>query len=117
METSRSFRNNFSTQGATHNAESKSRFAQVPAGTYDKGKIVVQENGSVLISEKVFADEVLAFVLGCMKTNPTINNSIKAKLGEVIDAMDARAVAKHGYSHSKEEAAHAWTSVSSAYQV
>lgn len=116
-ETAREFRNNFAIIGAERNADSKSRFAQVPVGGYCKGKIIVNDDGSVTVSHKVFADELLAFTLGCMKSNPGISNEIKSKLGEVIDMMDARAVAKHNYSHSPEEAAHTWVSVAAAYSL
>lgn len=115
-ETCRSFRNNFSIDGTTRDENSSSRFAQIPAGGYCKNKITVNEDGSVHVSHKVFADELLAFTLGCIRSNPTIPDEIKAKLGEVIDLMDARAVKKHGYSYSPEEAAHEWKSVASAYE-
>ena len=111
----RGFRCNFARNGVERNAESQSRFAQVAPGGYCKNKITVNEDGTVLVGHKVFADELLAFTLGCMKTNPGISDEIKAKLGEVIDMMDARAYAKHQYNHSPEEAAFNWESVADAY--
>jgi hypothetical protein len=110
---SRQFRHAVSTTGLPFDASTQSNFAKVIPGTY--GPITVQENGDIVISREAYADDVLAFVLGCISSNPTIDPLTKQNLGVVIDMFDARAVFRHGYSGSEEEKNFEWTPVANKY--
>lgn len=84
--------------------------AKLAPGTYGS-HFTVNADGSILVAPGAYPDDVLAFVLGCSLTNPTLSHNIRARLGEVIDAYDERAVERHGYSHNPAEAAYKWQSV------
>jgi len=75
-----------------------------PAGQYGK-RISVAEDGAITIDKKAYADDIVAFVSGA------IDADIKVHLTRFVNAMDARAVARHGYSHSPEEAAFVWNDI------
>ena len=66
-----------------------------------------------MIHPSANADDVIAFVAGCIVMTG-IDNSIKVHLDRFLDAMDARAVAKHGYSDSLEEQRFLWTPLADA---
>lgn len=89
----------------------KNRFTgDLLPGEYAKdGRIVLNEDGSVTFSNKVFFDDILAFVLFAVEGNPTLAASIKNQLRVTIEAADERAVAKHGYDASPEERDAGWT--------
>lgn len=82
------------------------RFCQSLAGTYRH--IEVKPDGTIVISPKAYADDVVAFVSASIATNPTIDSSIKAHLTRFLDDLDARAVARHGYAADPNEAAVVW---------
>lgn len=84
----------------------KGRFCQALAGTYRH--IEVKPDGTIVISPKAYADDVVAFVSASIASNPTIADSIKAHLTAFLDDMDARAVARHGYADDPNEAAVVW---------
>lgn len=67
--------------------------------------ITVCDDGSIVIEPKAFVDDIVAFLSGAIETNPTIDPVIKSQLRHFVHLMDARAVQKHGYSHSPNEAA------------
>jgi hypothetical protein len=84
----------------------KGRFFQGLPGTYKH--VTVAPDGTITILPKAFADDVVAFVAGAIASNPNIDDATKAKLREFVDLMDARAVARHGYSANPDEAAVKW---------
>jgi hypothetical protein len=91
-----------------------SNFAKLLPGTYgttSHALITVNADGSVLISPKAYADDVVAFVLGAIANNPTIAAPIKQTLADFVNKMDARAVSRHGYSDSADEKAYAWSDI------
>lgn len=93
----------------------KNRFTgDLLPGEYGKdGRIVLNADGSVTFSNKVFFDDILAFVSFGIESNPdTSMISIKNSLRKVIEDADARAVAKHGYKDSVEERDVGWINYS-----
>jgi hypothetical protein len=70
--------------------------------------IEVKADGPIVIGKEAFVDDVIAFLSACISTNPNITQSVKNYLIDFVDAMDARAVARHGYSADAEEAALVW---------
>lgn len=110
---SRQFRNNFAIYGAPFDATNPSNFAKIAPGTY--GPVTVCSDGSIAIASGAYADDVLAFVAGCIASNPTISSGIKEDLGDVIDDFDARAVDRHGYSFDEEEKNFPWKSVAAVH--
>jgi hypothetical protein len=76
--------------------------------------ITLDDDRRIIISHKAYFDDVLAFVLGCVKTNPNIPLEIKRLLGKCIDLADERHFAPHGhhYSHSGDETrTYRWTTL------
>lgn len=63
------------------------------------------------VSGKAYADEWMALSLAMAMSNPTLRKDVLIGLAQTIDAMDERAVKKHGYSHSEAEKAYEWCSV------
>lgn len=93
--------------GTTTDADvKKSRFYQGKAGTFKH--ITVQDDGTIVIDPKAYADDVVAFVSAAIATNPTIGDEIKQTLVRFVDLMDARAVDRHGYLANHEEALLKW---------
>lgn len=90
----------------TAGVEVKGRFFFGHAGEFRH--ITVNPDGSILIGSKAFADDVIAFMAGAIKSNPNISDNIKAHLVAFVDAMDERAVGRHAYDHNVEEAALVW---------
>ena len=94
-----------------------SNFAKLESTAYSSGSddstpiVKLCTDGTVVIDKRAYVDDVVAFLAGAIKSNPTIAPEIKAHLTRFVDAMDARAVARHGYSESPREAAFEWTSV------
>jgi hypothetical protein len=82
------------------------RFYQGPAGRFRN--ITVQPDGTIVISPKAYADDVVAFVSAAISTNPNISQTLKDFLIDFIDDMDMRAVKRHGYSHNLDEASVNW---------
>jgi len=107
---SRLTRHSLSTTPPAADMARPGNFCKFAAGDYAKC-IVVDERGRIIIDPCAYADDVAAFVLGCVRSNPTIEPGIKRKLAEFVDDMDARAVKRHGYSKSAEEKNFVWTSV------
>lgn len=110
---SRQFRNHIASSPPPINIERPGNTAKFEAGQFGKN-IVVADDGTITISKKAYADDIVAFVLGAIRSNPTIDDTIKANLARFVDEMDKRAVDRHGYSHSKEEADFEWNSVEDA---
>lgn len=81
-----------------------------PAGQYGK-RIAVADDGTITIDKKAYVDDVVAFAFGSIRSNPTIHESVKLHLARFVDAMDARADERHGYSHSETERDFTWTRV------
>lgn len=105
-------RHNFASNGAAYDQTNASNFAKLAPGEYMNGGVVVNPDGSILLKPKVYADDAVSFIAGCIKTNPTIDDEIKQHLLRFVDAMDARAVKRHGYSNAPDEAAFEWTQLS-----
>lgn len=84
----------------------KGRIFQGPSGQYKH--ITANPDGSITVGAKAFVDDAIAFFSAAISSNPTIDDGIKQHLIAFVDAMDARAVAKHGYSGSAEDAAINW---------
>lgn len=81
---------------------------------YVKEKLRFERDGATnewTVSGKAYADEWMALSLAMAMSNPTLRRDVLIGLAQTIDAMDARAVNKHGYSHSEEEKAYEWSSV------
>lgn len=108
MTTSRAIRHALVASPPDADVARPGNFAKLAAGQYAK-HITVKEDGTIVIGPDAYADDVVAFVAGAIASNPTIGNPIKQHLADFVDAMDERAVARHGYSHSPEEAAFVWT--------
>ena len=87
-------------------AEVKGRFFHGKAGAFRH--ITVNEDGSTTIGKKAFVDDAVAFLSGAIATNPTIDDEIKKHLVDFVNAMDARAVKRHGYNGSLEEKEVEW---------
>lgn len=107
-ESSRHFRNE---PGVDFDAESPSNFAKTRPGVFwggDKELVRVSQDGSVTFTPGCYVDDVVAFCHGAIASNPTIAPEIKTHLARFIDAMDARAMARHGYSNSKTEQEMTW---------
>jgi hypothetical protein len=104
---SRQDRHAFIASPAASDMKRPGNLCKWPAGTY--GKIRVDDDGTIVVSHKAYADDVVAFVAGAIESNPTIADEIKNRLRAFVDDMDARAVARHGYSQSADEAAFTWT--------
>ena len=105
--TDREFRNTFPTQAHPTDLDQPGNLCKIGPGAYGDN-VHVDEKGTITISPKAYADDVVAFVLGCMRKNPTVSNEIKGYLAQFLDAMDERAVTRHGYSNSKAEADYVW---------
>jgi hypothetical protein len=78
----------------------------LPIGKH--GKIEVFANGVILMPSTVYADDVVAFVCACVLNNPNIEKKYAVHVCAFVDAMDARAVNRHGYSRSPEERDFVW---------
>lgn len=115
-EHARAFRNHLARGvGINYTMSTPSNFAKVAPGNYTSDgetRVRVQEDGSIWISRNAYADDVVAFVLGCIRSNPTIADGIKLALADFVDLMDARAVKRHGYSNSQAEKDFSWESTS-----
>ena len=100
-------------------AETPSNFAKIDPGHYtvysEKSDthhriVSVREDGTVEVAPRAYVDDVVAFCYGAIRSNHTIGDDIKAHLARFLDAMDARAVARHGYAGSSDaERTYAWT--------
>lgn len=93
----------------------KNRFTgDLLPGEYGKdSRIVLNEDGSVTFSNKVFFDDIIAFVSYAIESNPDASLApIKNSLRKVVEDADARAVAKHGYKDSVEERDAGWVNYS-----
>lgn len=115
----REFRNTFPMQPHKYDTKSTNNFCRMPVGSYGTKThdvVTVNADYSLTVSKRAFADDVVAFVLGSISSNPTISDDIKAHLARFLDAMDARALARHGYSKSEKEQAHTWTPVTTHYE-
>lgn len=88
-------------------AESESNFAKVTPGWYGD-HIQVDKDGGVLIFPKAYADDVVAFVAGCLHHHAGITPNIQYCLVDFVNKMDERAMVVHGYDASPEEAAYVW---------
>ncbi len=112
----REFRNRFPLEaGQYFNKETPSSFAKLHPGFYADGKIELKEDGTIVISPKAYADDVVAFVAGGMSTNPTLDQSIVTHLHHFLNEMDLRSFARHGYSFSPEQADAGWSTLSLYY--
>ena len=118
--TSREFRNALARMPAkstlrVNPADTPSNCVKLIAGTYGTTKtpdlVAVDQNGAVHISPKAYADDMVAFVLCAIRSNPTIDDSIKQHLADFVNAMDSRADKRHGYSDSPEEKSLVWIPV------
>ena len=114
VATSRQFRNEFPQQEHASDPKRPSNFCKLFAGTYGK-HFEVHGDGSVTIAPKAYVDDVAAFLLGCVASNPTLSQERKCHLARFIDEMDARAVERHGYSHNEQEKSFVWTPVSAKF--
>lgn len=99
---SRAFRAEFPNNDIPVDTKRPGNTCKFPAGAYGK-YFTVQEDGKIIIDPKAYPDDIAAFVSGSIKSNPTISAEIKNHLLVFLDAMDDRAVQRHGYSHSPEE--------------
>jgi hypothetical protein len=90
-------------------SDNPSNFAKVKSG--DHGLIRLDEDGSIHIDKRAYADDVVAFVLACIKNHPGIACNIKQKLGDFLNGMDERALKIHGYSKSPEQQAYIWKQI------
>lgn len=70
--------------------------------------IQVTKDGGFVVSPEAFLDDVVGFAMACASSNPKMDKEIIAKLAEVMDMLDARAMKRHGYKDSPEEAAVKW---------
>jgi len=107
MSTSRAIRHALVASPPAADVARPGNFAKLAPGAYTK-HIEIKDDGTIVIGPGAYADDVVAFVSGAIASNPTIAKEIKQHLVEFVDAMDARAVARHGYSASPEEAAFEW---------
>ncbi len=69
---------------------------------------MVEEDGTFTVGPGAYVDDVVAFLLGAVKTNPTISGEIKGTLRDFLNRMDRRAVERHGYSASPKEKDYTW---------
>lgn len=93
----------------------KNRFTgDLLPGEYGKdGRIVLNTDGSVTFSNKVFFDDILAFVSFGIESNPDPTMTpIKNSLRKVVEDADARAFTKHQYADSIEERDAGWINYS-----
>lgn len=106
----RVWRNTFPAQDHPTDLQRPGNICKIPAGNVGRKGIDVMEDGSIVIGPKVYFDDVLAFLLGCQKSNPGLKSEIKNLMAETIDAADRRNFEKggHCYNHSPEEANHNW---------
>lgn len=84
------------------NPSNPSNFAKIPVGRYGDN-IFLDVFGEITIKRNAYADDVIAFVLGCIMCRLDIELENKLHLAHFIDDMDARAVRLHGYSKSDIE--------------
>lgn len=84
----------------------KSNIYHGPAGTFNH--IQVTNSGSINISPEAYPDDVAAFLAGAQASNPHVSPETQKHLIHYVDAMDRRAVQRHGYSNSPAERDVAW---------
>lgn len=108
----RVFRNMMALGALLTYKETPSKFAKTLPGSYGTQKhndlIRLDATGDVVISKDAYVDDVVAFCFGVIQSNATIDASIKQHLANFVNDMDARAVARHGYSADEAEAAVVW---------
>lgn len=90
----------------------------VAPGEYGRrpGDAVKNADGTFTFGKKMFIDDWAKVLLLMCESNININKEEKIHLAHFIDAMDVRAMNKHGYSHSPEEAGLNLPSLSSNYE-
>jgi len=116
--TQREFRNALArlpVESDVRSMSTPSNFAKLAAGTYGTRShpelVTVQSHGGVWFSKEAFVDDVVAFCAGALRSNPTVSPELKQHLADFVNGMDARAVARHGYSNSEAERAFVWHAV------
>lgn len=109
----REFRNKFPTDPKVVDMSNPSNFCKIQPGLYEN--FTVSPEGVISISSKAYPDDVVAFVLGCISSNPTISDDLKLHLAKFLDGMDKRAVDRHGYSNSEVEKNFTWVNVENSY--
>lgn len=85
-----------SADGYPSRLKNPSNFAKVAPAHYG-AHITVWEDGQITIAPTAYADDVAAFVLGCIVDHPKVAIETKLHLARFIDSMDVRALAGHGY--------------------
>ena len=94
---------------------SHSNFAKLSTGTYgtdDTPALAeVRSDGSVVFAKEAYPDDVVAFVLCSLRSNPNVSDELKQHLADFVNGMDARAVARHGYAGDERERALVWKEV------
>jgi hypothetical protein len=76
--------------------ENPSNFAKVAAAQYG-AHITLGKDGQITIAPTAYADDVVAFVLGCIAQHPKMAIETKLHLAKFLDSMDIRALSIHGY--------------------
>ncbi len=110
MNTRREFRNNFPLNHLNSDLTIPGNICKLSAGNYCNNKIKVDDEGNFTVSNKAYSDDVIAFISGCISSNPTISNDIKYILHKFINKMDNRAIERHGYKDSREKE-HTWNNL------
>ena len=103
MNTRRHFRNTFPLNSIKPDLDKHGNTCKLPSGFYCNNKINVHDDGSFTVLNKCYVDDVVAFLSGCIHSNPTISQDIKSTLHTFLNQMDDRALQRHGYEESREK--------------
>lgn len=74
----------------------------IKSGQYGAYKDAIEKlpDGRIVFAKELYLDDLVAFALTAAKSNPNIPLKCKIPLAEFVDAMDLRAVERHGFSNS-----------------
>ena len=75
---------------------------QIKKGQYGawKDEIVKEDDGKITIHENAYPDDIASFLISVLLSNPFVDKDIVKHLVRFVDAMDARAQKRHGFSRS-----------------
>ena len=73
--------------------------------------VFVRADGSMVIDPAAYLDDVISVLLYAALLNPIMDEGVRVLLARTLDRMDARAVARHGYSGSEADRTASWISV------
>lgn len=74
-----------------------------PAGPIGNGKVVVADDGTIVVSSSAYFDDILAAVAALIDSNGRIDSWIKVLIRFAVQAGDRRAIRAHGFSRSEGE--------------